>query len=144
MPPGRRSSAALVAACILALLGCTAQPSPPAPPPTNPSPVTSGLPAGFPVSVPLVPGRVVAGAVDGADLHAWVASEDPEAGYRDARQRLVDAGFVLTKDRVATGGGDGQACAPGSDLCVSFTGSDDAHYGRTVQYDVFHGSGIVG
>jgi hypothetical protein len=124
------------------LAGCTAQHDPPPLRPTA-SPAASGLPSGFPASVPLLPGRVVAGAVDGADLHAWVASADPEVGYRDAKALLVDAGFVLTKDRVATGGGDGQACSTAS-LCVNFTGSDDAVYGETVQYDVFHGTGIVG
>ncbi len=118
--------AALLA--VLLLSGCTAAgPAAPSPAPTRSA------------AWPRLPGRELARwEVSGVE-HVIVAVGDPSAAYPRARALLVDAGFRLTKDREATGGGDGQACTTA--LCVQFSATTDPRYGRSVAYEAFHSSG---
>ena len=104
-----------------------------------PSPTASAA-GGFPRSVPLVPGRVLARTHANGEWHVWVAAPDPLRGYREAQRRLGQAGFVITKDRQGTGGADGQVCT--AELCVGLTGVDDPVYGASVAYEVFKPSGL--
>jgi hypothetical protein len=67
---------------------------------------------------------------------------DADVAYAAARRLLVDGGFILTKDRQGTGGGDGQACT--TELCVGFTATDIPGTGPTLAYDWFHPTGVVG
>ena len=127
----RRLGAVAAAALVL---GCTTACASPAPAP-GPSPSAPARPA-----FPAVPGPR-AGAYFADDVwHVRVRVVDPEAAYADARRRLVDGGYQLTKDREATGGGDGQACT--QRLCVGFTATP-APDGPAVAYEVFHPLGIT-
>ena len=120
---------AAVAGSLVLLAGCTAA-APPAPSPTaSPAP-----------SFPAVAGRTLSSSASAVEGPRVVRVADPAVGYREARRLRVDGGFVLTKDREGTGGGDGQACTP--DLCVGFT-AVDAGDGPTVAYDVFHPTGVM-
>ena len=134
MRRGPRLPAGVVAAAgVVVLLGACSAPSPP------PQPATARPAPAFPA----VPGRVLSSSASEVEWHRVVRVEDAEAAYAEARRLLVDGGFVLTKDRQGTGGGDGQACTP--DLCVGFTAPriGDGE-GPTVAYDVVRPTGIVG
>jgi hypothetical protein len=133
MVDGRRGGGLriLVIASALVCAGCASPSAGPAPR------ATASVPA-----FPAVPGEVVSSSASDLEWRRTVRVEDPEAAYREARRLLVDGGFVLTKDREGTGGGDGQACT--TDLCVGFTANDTSDAGPTVVYDVFHPSGVVG
>lgn len=126
-PCGAAAGALLLA---LALTACTA------PDPAPPSPAPSARP-----SWPMVPGRVLARSEAYGEQFVTVAVTDPEAAYARARALLVDAGYRLTKDREATGGGDGQACTTA--LCVQFTATTDPALGPNVAYEAFHSTGPV-
>lgn len=89
----------------------------------------------------MLPGRVLARSTAYGEQHVTVAVSDPEAAYARARALLVDAGYLLTKDRTAKGGGDGQACTTA--LCVQFTATTDPQYGPSVAYEAFHSTGPV-
>jgi hypothetical protein len=120
---------AAAAGVLVVLAGCSAPAPPPRPATARPAP-----------SFPAVPGRVLSASGSEVEWHRVVRVDDGEAGYAEARRLLVAGGFVLTKDRQGTGGGDGQACTP--DLCVGFTATS-AGDGPTVAYDVFRPTGIV-
>lgn len=114
---------------VLVLTGCAPAAVAPAP---SPSPS---------VAWPMLPGRVLARSQEFGEQHLVVAVADPEAAYARARALLVDAGYQLTKDREARGGGDGQACTTA--LCVQFTATTDPEHGPSVAYEAFHSTGPV-
>ena len=127
----RSGAAALVGLLAAALLsGCTTAASAPAAPSPSPS-----------VSWPMVPGRVLARSQAYGEHFVTVEVADPEKAYARARALLVDAGYQLTKDREATGGGDGQACTTA--LCVQFTATTDPRSGPSLAYEAFHSTGPV-
>ena len=125
--PGR----APVLLAVLLCAGCTA---------TAPAP--TARPTASAPAFPAVRGEVLSSSATDLEWRRTVRVDDSEAAYREARRLLVDAGFVLTKDREGTGGGDGQACT--TDLCVGFTATDATDAGPTVAYDVFHPTGVIG
>lgn len=124
--------AVLAALAPAALTGCTA--AAPVPPP-SPTPAFSW---------PAVPGQRLSSTTTAEEQKVRVRVADPEAAYARARSLLVDAGYVLTKDRRGTGGGDGQACSPDTLVCVGFTAGDDPDAGPSVLYEVFRSTGITG
>lgn len=119
----------------LALAGCTAAPETEAAP--APSPTSTA--AAF--RWPRVEGRIVQDVVTEHEHLMRIAVDDPDRGYAQARELLVKAGFQLTKDRPATGGGSGQACTTA--LCVSFGADTLADEGPGVTYEAFHSTGVV-
>lgn len=124
---------AVALALILALTACRA----PVPAPT--ATATTDPP---PPAFPTVSGSVLDRSMPVAgDWLIRVRVADPEDAYAAAREALVDGGFTLTKDRSGAGGGDGQACT--TQLCVSFTATDDPAAGPSVLYEVFHPTGVV-
>jgi hypothetical protein len=131
--PMRRPALLLIAAsAVLTLAACT---QPEATPPTSSA---SGLP-----SFPRVAGPVLSQSEPNpGDWLLAVKVTDTAAAYREARSLLSKAGFQITNDAPASDGGNGQACTTA--LCVSFTAV--THPGRpsTVDYEVFHSTGVVG
>lgn len=118
---------------VFVMTGCSA-PAPAASP-------ASATPTSRP-SFPAVPGRVLDESQGDGVWQVRLRVGDAEAGYRAARQRLLDGGYQLTKDREGTGGGDGQACIPR--LCVGFSATEDPGSGlQSVAYEVFHPVGIT-
>lgn len=124
--------ALLAAVPLAALTGCTG---------AAPAPSASPTPA---FSWPAVPGERLGSTTTADEQKVRVRVADPEAAYARARSLLVDAGYVLTKDRQGTGGGDGQACSPDTLVCVGFTAGDDPDAGPSVLYEVFRSTGITG
>ncbi len=108
-------------------------------PASSPTP-TSAQASPIPAAVPLIPGRVLGREYAAGVWREWIAVKDPLAGYHVARARLLAAGYILTKDRENTTGGDGQACT--EKLCVGITGVDDVTYGDSVAYVVYAPSGV--
>jgi hypothetical protein len=127
----RGAAGAALAALVLAACTACAEPAAPAP---------SATAAASAPAFPAVRGTVITSSSSDEEWWRTVRVADSEAAYRQARQLLLDGGFVLTKDREGTGGGDGQACT--TELCVSFTATDDTDAGPTVAYDVFHPTGV--
>lgn len=117
---------------LVGLLLCECTTPAPAPAPASPSPS---------VAWPMLPGRVLARSHAYGEQFVTVEVADPEQAYARARALLVDAGYRLTKDREATGGGDGQACTTA--LCVQFTATTDPQYGPSLAYEAFHPTGPV-
>lgn len=119
-------------AIVLALAGCTAAPRP----------VASSTPAG-PPAFPRIAGTVLSSvqSVPG-DWVVTVRVADPPAAYRAARSLLTAHGYRLTLDEPVVDGGNGQACTTA--LCVGFSALDRPAVGRTLQYEVFHSTGVVG
>lgn len=128
----RTTGAAVVVVLGAVLTGCTS----PAAPAASSSTEGSEVP-----EWPRVEGRVVSQSRSANDLVVRIAVRDPEAAYAQARERLVDGGYQLTKDREGRGGGDGQACTPA--LCVNFSANDDPTSGPGLTYETFHSSGVA-
>ena len=119
-------------AVLLALAGCTA---------TAP-PVAVTTPTG-PPPFPRIAGTVLSTvqSVPG-DWVVTVRVADPPAAYREARGLLTAHGYRLTLDEPVVDGGNGQACT--TELCVGFSALTRPGVGRTLQYEVFHSTGVVG
>ncbi len=94
-------------------------------------------------SFPRIAGRVLSTteSVPG-DWVVTVRVADPPTAYREARSLLVEHGYELTLDEPVVDGGNGQACT--TRLCVGFSALTRPQIGRTVQYEVFHSTGVVG
>lgn len=122
-----------VAAAVLALSGCVDRP--------EPSPASAS--ASGPPPFPRVPGDVVAQAerVPG-DWTVRVRVSDAATAYARARALLVRSGYHVTNDAPARDGGNGQACTTA--WCVTFTASTSTDDGPSVDYEVFHSSGVAG
>jgi hypothetical protein len=131
--PMRRSPLVLVtASALLSLTACAQSPTP------SPSPSASGPPA-----FPRVAGEVVSQSEPNpGDWLLAVRVADPAAAYREARSLLTEAGFQVTNDAPSGDGGNGQACT--TRLCVSFTAVTHPGQRPTVDYEVFHSTGVVG
>lgn len=115
---------------VLLLAGCTA--TAPAP-----RPATTAVPA-----FPRIDGAVVSTSRPVAgDWVVRVRVSDPGAAYRRARSLLTAHGYRLTSDETDPDGGHGQACTTA--LCVSFATSG-AGSGATLDYEVFHSTGMAG
>lgn len=108
----------------------------------TPAPVGTPSAAG-PPAFPRVAGAVVSQSEpDRGDWLLAVRVADPAAAYREARTLLTRGGFQITNDAPAEDGGNGQACT--TRLCVSFTAVTHPGERPTVDYEVFHSSGVVG
>jgi hypothetical protein len=119
-------------AVVLALAGCAAPP-PPVAPSRTPGPPSFPRIAGTVLStVQSVPG----------DWVVTVRVADPPSAYREARALLTAHSYRLTLDEPVVDGGNGQACT--TDLCVGFSALTRPQLGRTLQYEVFHSTGVVG
>jgi hypothetical protein len=123
-----------LAACavVVALTGCSTTA-----PPVAPSTSTG------PPSFPRIAGTVLSTVqpVRG-DWVVTVRVADPPAAYREARTLLTAHGYQLTLDEPVVDGGNGQACT--TQLCVGFSALTRPGVGRTLQYEVFHSTGVVG
>jgi hypothetical protein len=120
----------VAAAALLLLAGCSTEPAPAPTPSSSPAP-----------SFPAVAGAVLDEYGSEVEWHRTLRVDDATDAYEEARQRLVDGGFTLTKDRQGTGGGDGQACT--TELCIGFTANDIPGKGPRLVYDVFRPTGMV-
>jgi hypothetical protein len=131
--PMRRPAVLVVAALIaLALAGCAETPV------ATPSSSSSGPP-----SFPRVTGTVVSQSEPTrGDWLISVQVADAATAYGEAKRLLTAKGFQVTNDAPASDGGNGQACT--TRLCVSFTALAHPGQGPTVDYEVFHSTGVVG
>lgn len=127
----RRSVPALIAGLgLLALTACAETPAP-------------DRSAAGPPAFPQVAGTVVSRSEPNpGDWLVAVRVTDPAAAYREARTLLTRAGFEMTNDAPAVDGGNGQACT--TRLCVSFTALQHPGSASTVEYEVFHSTGMSG
>jgi hypothetical protein len=109
-----------------ALAGCT---------PTAPR-----LPPGFPSTVPVLGGDVIASKHEYGEWYVWVRSAHPLEAYRTARALLLKAGYDETANDETAGGSTGQFCSP--KWCSNLTGYHDPRYGDSVSYEVFATTGF--
>lgn len=125
----------LLAVCCavgLLLAACSASPAP--------APTRS---AAGPPAFPRIAGTVVSTteSVPG-DWVVTLRVADPPSAYRQARALLTARGFQLTLDEPVVDGGNGQACTTA--LCVGFSALSRPGVGPSIQYEVFHSTGVVG
>ena len=121
-----------LAAVTVVLAGCSGAPQP----------VATSTAAG-PPAFPRIAGTVLSTtqSVPG-DWVVTVRVTDPPAAYRLARSLLTADGYQLTLDEPVVDGGNGQACTTA--LCVGFSALKRPGFGDSVQYEVFHSTGVVG
>ena len=127
----RTSTAPASALLVLALLG---------PALAGCSPTSPRLPSGFPSTVPVVAGDVIASKHEYGEWYLWVRSAHPLAAYRTARAMLLKAGYDETANDETAGGSTGQFCSPR--WCSNLTGYHDPRYGDSVSYEVFATTGF--
>ena len=120
--------AGLVAA-LVALTGCAG----------SPAPVDRATPPAF----PRIGGTVVSSVRSASgDWHVRVEVPDGATAYATARRLLTAHGYQLTNDEPAADGGAGQACTTA--LCVSFSAVARSGASASVEYEVFHSTGMTG
>jgi hypothetical protein len=120
--------AGLVAA-LVALSGCA----------ESPAPVETATPPAF----PRIAGTVAWSQRSASgDWHVRVEVPDGATAYARARRLLTAHGYRLTNDEPAADGGAGQACTTA--LCVSFSATTRSGAGASVEYEVFHSTGMTG
>jgi hypothetical protein len=120
-------------ALVLLLAGCTA---------TTPTQVPRSSSAAVP-AFPRIDGAVLSTSQPVAgDWVVRVQVREPGAAYLRARSLLTAHGYRLTSDETDQDGGHGQACTTA--LCVSFATSGGGASGGTLDYEVFHSTGMAG
>lgn len=131
--PVRTAPLTLAALAVaVALAGCS----------TVQQPVATSTAAG-PPSFPRIAGTVL--STDQSSPGDWVVTvrvADAPTAYRQARDLLTAKGYQLTLDEPVVDGGNGQACTTA--VCVGFSALDRPSVGTTVEYEVFHSTGVVG
>lgn len=142
----RAASAVGVALAALLLAGCAA-PVGDAPDPAPTQADAGGgsddegtssdvaIPPTFPRDdVPLVDGTPVFAVDLGTGWTVILASDDPAAGYVDAKGLLEEAGFTAAVDSTTDDGSFGQFTSDG--YTVNLTATDDPTYGDSISYTV--------
>jgi hypothetical protein len=92
------------------------------------------IPATFPKDVPIIEGDVVFSADLGTGWLLWLARDDFNAGYEEAKGMLTDAGYTGDTAAQADEGSVGQFA--NDKYTITLTSGDDSTYGKAVSYTV--------
>jgi hypothetical protein len=92
------------------------------------------IPPTFPSDVPIIEGDVVYSADLGTGWILWLARDDFNGGYDEAKGLLTDAGYTGETAAQADEGSVGQFAS--DTYTITVTAGDDPDYGKAVGYTV--------